>query len=107
MNSLRHFTIRRVVLWMMIVSLGIVVLAGGDSSQVVRDIFRQTDCSAVLTQQLSFLAHSAIVMQSGTPADKNALVASTRPMLTGITSARHSRQLPQNTQRLPVRSWTR
>lgn len=77
MNSLRHFTIRRVVLWMMIVSLGIVVLAGGYSSQVVRDIFRQTDRSAVLTQQLSFLAHSAIVMQSGTPADKNALVAST------------------------------
>ncbi|MDQ0435472.1 hypothetical protein QF006_004638 [Pantoea agglomerans] len=32
MNSLRHFTIRRVVLWMMIVSLGIVVLAGGYSS---------------------------------------------------------------------------
>lgn len=77
MNSLRHFTIRRVVLWMMIVSLGIVVLAGGYSSQVVRDIFRQTDRSAVLTQQLSFLAQSAIVMQSGTPADKNALVAST------------------------------
>lgn len=77
MNSLRHFTIRRVVLWMMTVSLGIVVLAGGYSSQVVRDIFRQTDRSAVLTQQLSFLAHSAIVMQSGTSADKNALVAST------------------------------
>lgn len=77
MNSLRHFTIRRVVLWMMIISLGVVALAGGYSSQVVRDIFRQTDRSAALSQQLSFLAHSAIVMQNGTPADKNALVALT------------------------------
>ncbi len=77
MNSLRHFTIRRVVLWMMIVSLGVVALAGGYSSQVVRDIFRQTDRSADLTQQLSFLAHSAIVMQNGTAADKKALVALT------------------------------
>ncbi|MCX3308665.1 methyl-accepting chemotaxis protein [Pantoea vagans] len=77
MNSLRHFTIRRVVLWIMIVSLGVVALAGGYSSQIVRDIFRQTDRSAVLTQQLSFLTHSALVMQGGTAADKNALVALT------------------------------
>lgn len=77
MNSLRHFTIRRVVLWMMIVSLGVVALAGGYSSQIVRDIFRHTDRSEALTQQLSFLARSAIVMQSGTPADIKALVALT------------------------------
>lgn len=77
MNSLRHFTIRRVVLWIMIVSLGVVALAGGYSSQIVRDIYRQTDRSAVLTQQLSFLTHSALVMQGGTAADKNALVALT------------------------------
>ncbi|KAA5939454.1 transcription factor [Pantoea sp. Bo_2] len=75
MNSLRHFTIRRVVLWIMIVSLGVVALAGGYSSQIVRDIYRQTDRSAVLTQQLSFLARSALIMQGGTAADKNALVA--------------------------------
>ncbi|AMG56771.1 methyl-accepting chemotaxis protein [Pantoea vagans] len=77
MNSLRHFTIRRVVLWIMIVSLGVVALAGGYSSQIVRDIYRQTDRSAVLTQQLGFLTHSALVMQGGTAADKNALVALT------------------------------
>ncbi|MCP1204494.1 methyl-accepting chemotaxis protein [Pantoea sp. B550] len=77
MNSLRHFTIRRVVLWIMIVSLGVVALAGGYSSQIVRDIFRQTDRSAVLTQQLSFLTHSALVMQGGTGADKNGLIALT------------------------------
>lgn len=77
MNSLRHFTIRRVVLWIMIVSLGVVALAGGYSSQIVRDIYRQTDRSAVLTQQLSFLARSALSMQGGTAADKNALVALT------------------------------
>ncbi|KAA5927466.1 MULTISPECIES: methyl-accepting chemotaxis protein [Pantoea] len=75
MNSLRHFTIRRVVLWIMIVSLGVVALAGGYSSQIVRDIYWQTDRSAVLTQQLSFLARSALIMQGGTAADKNALVA--------------------------------
>ena len=77
MNSLRHFTIRRVVLWIMIVSLGVVALAGGYSSQIVRDIYRQTDRSAVLTQQLSFLTRSALIMQGGTAADKNALVALT------------------------------
>ena len=77
MNSLRHFTIRRVVLWMMIISLGVVALAGGYSSQIVRDIFRHTDRSEAFTQQLSFLARSAIVMQSGSPADIKALVAVT------------------------------
>lgn len=77
MNSLRHFTIRRVVLWIMIVSLGVVALAGGYSSQIVRDIYRQTDHSAVLTQQLSFLTRSALIMQGGTAADKNALVSLT------------------------------
>ena len=75
MNSLRHFTIRRVVLWMMIISLGVVALAGGYSSHVLRDIYRQTDRSAVLTQQLSFLTQSAIAMQSGSAADKSALMA--------------------------------
>ncbi|MGK3143544.1 methyl-accepting chemotaxis protein [Pantoea sp. C2G6] len=77
MNSLRHFTIRRVVLWMMIVSLAVVALAGGFSSQVVRDLFRHTDRNSVLTQQLSFLAHSAIVMQNGNAAEKSALIAAT------------------------------
>jgi len=77
MNSLRHFTIRRVVLWIMIISLGVVALAGAFSSRTVRDIYRHTDHAAVLTQQLSFLTHSALVMQGGTAADKNALVALT------------------------------
>ncbi|AWP35390.1 transcription factor [Pantoea sp. PNT01] len=77
MNSLRHFTIRRVVLWMMIVSLGVVALAGGFSSHFVRDIYRQTDRSEELTQQLRFLTNSAIIMQSGTAAEKSALVALT------------------------------
>ncbi len=75
MNSLRHFTIRRVVLWMMIISLGVVALAGGYSSHVLRDIYRQTDRTAVLTQQLSFLTQSAIAMQSGSAADKSAVMA--------------------------------
>nr|WP_244557111.1 hypothetical protein [Pantoea deleyi] len=75
MNSLRHFTIRRVVLWMMIVSVGVIALAGGYSNQVVRDIFRQTERADLLSQQLSVLAQSALVMQSGRPAEKDALIA--------------------------------
>ncbi|MDE8558546.1 hypothetical protein PZO64_19935 [Pantoea vagans] len=40
----------------------------------MQDIYRQTNHSAVLTQQLNFLTHSALIMQGGTRADKNALV---------------------------------
>jgi methyl-accepting chemotaxis protein len=54
-----------------------VALAGGFSSHFVRDIYRQTDRSEELTQQLRFLTNSAIIMQSGTAAEKSALVALT------------------------------
>ena len=50
---------------------------GGFSSHFVRDIYRQTDRSEELTQQLRFLTNSAIIMQSGTAAEKSALVALT------------------------------
>ncbi|MDF7662962.1 hypothetical protein PUG81_28845 [Erwiniaceae bacterium L1_54_6] len=60
MQLLRHFTIRRVVLWMMILSLAVVALAGIYSA---------------LTQQLTFLTRAGLVMQDGTAADKADLLA--------------------------------
>ncbi|WP_017802789.1 methyl-accepting chemotaxis protein [Winslowiella toletana] len=75
MQLLRHFTIRRVVLWMMLISLGVVVLAGGYSALTLRDIYRHADRADELTQQLTFLTRSGIVMQSGTAAEKSALMS--------------------------------
>lgn len=43
MQLLRHFTIRRVVLWMMIFSLAIVALAGGYGTVTLRDMYRHAD----------------------------------------------------------------
>lgn len=74
MQLLRHFTIRRVVLWMMIFYLGGVVLAGGYSALVMRDLHRHTDQMETAAQQLAFLARSSVVMQSGTPYQKRSLL---------------------------------
>jgi len=52
MNSLRHFTIRRVVLWMMIVSLGVVALADTlkpDARQAIAALKAQGLRTVVLT----------------------------------------------------------
>lgn len=76
MHLLRHFTIRRVVLWMMLISLGVVACAGGYSALTLRDIYRHADRADELTQQLTFLTRSGIVMQSGTAAEKIALISS-------------------------------
>ncbi len=76
MHLLRHFTIRRVVLWMMLISLGVVACAGGYSALILRDIYRHADRADELTQQLTFLTRSGIVMQSGTAAEKIALISS-------------------------------
>lgn len=76
MHLLRHFTIRRVVLWMMLISLGVVACAGAYSALTLRDIYRHADRADELTQQLTFLTRSVIVMQSGTAAEKIALISS-------------------------------
>lgn len=75
MQLLKHFTIRRVVLWMMIFSLAIVALAGGYGTVTLRDMYRHADRADALTQQLTFLTRSGIVMQSGTAAEKDSLMA--------------------------------
>lgn len=89
MQLLRHFTIRRVVLWIMIVSLGIVALAGACSTVVLRDIYRHAERSDALTQELTFLTRAGIVMQSGTAAEKGALQAEV-PRSEGWDSFRES-----------------
>lgn len=53
----------------------VVTLAGGYATLTLRDMYRHADRADVLTQQLTFLTRSGIVMQSGTPDEKNALMA--------------------------------
>ncbi len=43
MQLLRHFTIRRVVLWMMILSLAVVALAGSYGAMTLREMYRLAD----------------------------------------------------------------
>ncbi|MGE9553222.1 methyl-accepting chemotaxis protein [Erwinia amylovora] len=74
MQLLRHFTIRSVVLWMMILSLAVVILTGSFSAMTLREMYRHADRIDTLTQQLTFLTRAGIVMQDGTAADKMALL---------------------------------
>lgn len=54
MQLLRHLTIRRVVLWIMILSLAVVALAGGYGALTLREMYRHADRADTLTQQLTF-----------------------------------------------------
>ena len=74
MQLLRHFTIRRVVLWMMLFSLGVLALAGGYGSLTLREMYRHADRADTLTQQLTFLTRAGLVMQDGTLTDKMSLL---------------------------------
>lgn len=49
MQLLRHFTIRRVVLWMMILSLAVVALAGSYGALTLREMYRHADRADALT----------------------------------------------------------
>ncbi len=75
MQLLKHFTIRRVVLWMMILSFSVVALAGAWSALTLREMYRHADRAGALTQQLTFLSRAGLVMQDGTAAEKTALLA--------------------------------
>ncbi|WP_058974191.1 methyl-accepting chemotaxis protein [Type-D symbiont of Plautia stali] len=75
MQLLRHFTIRRVVLWMMILSLAVVALAGSYGALTLREMYRHADRADALTQQLTFLTRAGLVMQDGTAAEKADLLA--------------------------------
>ncbi len=75
MQLLRNYTIRRVVLWMLIASLCILTLSGGYGALVLRNMYAHADRSDALTQQLVFLARADIVMQQGTAEEKAAVRA--------------------------------
>ncbi|WP_336748939.1 methyl-accepting chemotaxis protein [Pantoea vagans] len=74
MQLLRHLTIRRVVLWIMILSLAVVALAGAYGTLTLREMYRHADRADALTQQLTFLTRAGLVMQDGSAADKAALL---------------------------------
>ncbi|MEN4798212.1 MULTISPECIES: methyl-accepting chemotaxis protein [Pantoea] len=74
MQLLRHLTVRRVVLWIMILSLAVVALAGGYGALTLREMYRHADRADTLTQQLTFLTRAGLVMQDGSTADKTALL---------------------------------
>lgn len=75
MQLLRHFTIRRVVLWIMIISFTIVALAGGYSSLVLRNMYNHIDQTQKITQQLAFLAQASTIKGNGNQAEIAALQA--------------------------------
>ncbi|MCX8956131.1 methyl-accepting chemotaxis protein [Erwinia psidii] len=75
MQLLRHFTIRRVVLWIMIISFCIVALTEGYSSLVLRNFSLHIIRTEQLAQQLSFIARAEMVKDSGTQAEITALQA--------------------------------
>lgn len=74
MQLLRHLTIRRVVLWIMMLSLAVVALAGSYGALTLREMYRHADRADALTQQLIFLTRAGLVMQDGSTADKMALL---------------------------------
>ncbi|MGK9471452.1 hypothetical protein ACSST1_22205 [Pantoea agglomerans] len=74
MQLLRHLTIRRVVIWIMILSLAVVALAGSYGAMTLREMYRHADRADALMQQLTFLTRAGLVMQDGTVADKAALL---------------------------------
>ncbi|AVF38005.1 methyl-accepting chemotaxis protein [Rahnella sikkimica] len=73
MNFLKNFTIRRVVLWILLTAMGLITVTGGYAAFVVHDMHRYFDQSFALTHQVIFLAHAEDVLHNGTAAQKVAL----------------------------------
>jgi len=64
MNILKNFTIRRVVLWILIAAVMIIALAGAYGSRIINDIDREASRSNALTQQLIFLNRASVQVQT-------------------------------------------
>lgn len=62
MQFFKNFTIRRVVLWILIAALSLMALATGYGTLVIREVNRHADHTDALTQQLVFVNHAGIVM---------------------------------------------
>jgi len=79
MQFLKNFTIRRVVLWILIAVLSLMALATGYGTLVMREINRHADQTNLLAQQLVFLNQAGAVMQQGTLTERAALLPAVPP----------------------------
>ena len=68
MNILKNFTIRRVVLWILIAAVMIIALAGAYGSFIINEIDHQASRSNSLTQQLVFLNRASLQVQANATA---------------------------------------
>lgn len=68
MNILKNFTIRRVVLWILIAAVMIIALAGAYGSFIINEIDHQASRSNDLTQQLVFLNRASLQVQANATA---------------------------------------
>ncbi len=87
MNTLKNYTIRRVVLWILLTALALITATGGYAAFAVRDMNRQADESTALTQQAIFLSHATQVLQQGSAAEKAALINEIPPGTEWATEA--------------------
>ena len=75
MNILKNFTIRRVVLWILITAVIVIALAGAYGSVILKDISREATRSNSLTEQLIFLNRASLQMQESNTTNRAALAA--------------------------------
>lgn len=73
MNSLKNFTIRRVVLCILLTAFALITATGGYAAYTAHNMNKYAEQSAAQTQQALFLAHATLVLQQGTDAEKQAL----------------------------------
>lgn len=87
MNTLKNYTIRRVVLWILLTALALITATGGYAAFAVRDMNKQADQSTALTQQAIFISHATQVLQQGSAAEKAALINEIPPGAEWATEA--------------------
>lgn len=73
MQLLRHFTIRRVVLWIMIISFTIVMLTSVYGSLMLHNMNQHVERSGALAKQLAFIAKAEMVRDDANQAELTAL----------------------------------
>ena len=73
MNYLKNFTIRRVVLWILLTAIVLVTLTGGYATYIAREMNRQADQSVVFNDRALLLARVATALHQGSAAEKQAL----------------------------------
>ena len=110
MNSLKNFTIRRVVLCILLTAFALITATGGYAAYTAHNMNNYAEQSAAQTQQALFLAHATLVLLHGSDTEKamvraaieNGGIDQTHPdfnaVLTAITAGgalAYTRQLAQ------------